>query len=161
MLLSPLALAIYLPLQARDAWVNGPIPLVPATLMPVMLVGLTIADSFAGERERHTLPTLLASRLSDRAILIGKIVPSAGLGWAASLLVPGSGARHREPCQQRFPRGHILAARPDRSRQFGILDRCICGCRWGAYLAALSDSSGGIPTVDVRLSLAPPFWRRS
>ncbi len=80
MLLSLLALAIYLPLQARDAWVNGPIPLVPATLMPVMLVGLTIADSFAGERERQTLPTLLASRLSDRAILIGKIVPSVGLG---------------------------------------------------------------------------------
>jgi ABC-2 type transport system permease protein len=31
-----------------------------------------IADSFAGERERHTLETLLASRLSNRAILFGK-----------------------------------------------------------------------------------------
>ncbi len=31
-----------------------------------------IADSFAGERERHTLETLLASRLSNRAILLGK-----------------------------------------------------------------------------------------
>lgn len=31
-----------------------------------------IADSFAGERERHTLETLLASRLSNRAILYGK-----------------------------------------------------------------------------------------
>jgi len=31
-----------------------------------------IADSFAGERERHTLETLLASRLSNQAILFGK-----------------------------------------------------------------------------------------
>jgi ABC-2 type transport system permease protein len=31
-----------------------------------------IADSFAGERERRTLETLLASRLSNRAILFGK-----------------------------------------------------------------------------------------
>lgn len=33
----------------------------------------TIADAFAGERERHTLETLLASPLSDRAILWGKM----------------------------------------------------------------------------------------
>lgn len=31
-----------------------------------------IADAFAGERERHTLETLLASRLSNHAILFGK-----------------------------------------------------------------------------------------
>lgn len=33
----------------------------------------TIADAFAGERERHTLETLLASPLTDRAILLGKM----------------------------------------------------------------------------------------
>ncbi len=31
-------------------------------------------DSFAGERERHTLETLLASRLPDHAILSGKLL---------------------------------------------------------------------------------------
>jgi ABC-2 type transport system permease protein len=33
----------------------------------------TIADAFAGERERHTLETLLASPATDRAILLGKM----------------------------------------------------------------------------------------
>jgi ABC-2 type transport system permease protein len=49
-----------------------------------------IADSFAGERERHTLETLLASRLSDRAILFGKagaaVGYGAGLTWISLLL---------------------------------------------------------------------------
>lgn len=34
----------------------------------------TIADAFAGERERHTLETLLATPLADRAILWGKMM---------------------------------------------------------------------------------------
>jgi ABC-2 type transport system permease protein len=49
-----------------------------------------IADSFAGERERHTLETLLASRLSDAAILLGKLGAVVGYVWAqvlASLLL--------------------------------------------------------------------------
>jgi ABC-2 type transport system permease protein len=40
-----------------------------------------VADSFAGERERHTLETLLATRLSERAILIGKIAASILYGF--------------------------------------------------------------------------------
>ena len=39
-----------------------------------------VPDSFAGERERHTLETLLASRLSDRAILLGKVGARVRLG---------------------------------------------------------------------------------
>jgi ABC-2 type transport system permease protein len=42
-----------------------------------------MVDSFAGERERHTLETLLASRLSDRAILFGKIL--AGILYGAGI----------------------------------------------------------------------------
>jgi ABC-2 type transport system permease protein len=45
-----------------------------------------IADSFAGERERHTLETLLASRLSDRSILFGKIAASIAYGWIIAML---------------------------------------------------------------------------
>ena len=45
-----------------------------------------IADSFAGERERHTLETLLASRLSDRAILFGKIAACIAYGWLMAML---------------------------------------------------------------------------
>jgi ABC-2 type transport system permease protein len=58
-------------------------------LLPVFLsafvITAVIADSFAGERERHTLETLLASRLSDRSILFGKIAASMAYGWLISV----------------------------------------------------------------------------
>lgn len=44
-------------------------------------------DAFAGERERHTLETLLASRVPDRAILLGKIVALLEYGSIAALVV--------------------------------------------------------------------------
>src|SRR6185503_5143880 len=46
--------------------------IVPSFVLVQLLAGI-MADSFAGERERHTLETLLATRLSDLAILMGKI----------------------------------------------------------------------------------------
>jgi ABC-2 type transport system permease protein len=57
--------------------------MLPCAWLPFMMVGTTMADSFAGERERHTLETLLASRLSDRAILFGKIL--AGILYGAAI----------------------------------------------------------------------------
>jgi ABC-2 type transport system permease protein len=41
----------------------------------------TIADSFAGERERHTLETLLATRLSEWTILLGKLLTPLLWAW--------------------------------------------------------------------------------
>jgi ABC-2 type transport system permease protein len=55
-----------------------------------LLAGIT-ADSFAGERERHTLETLLASRLSDLAILIGKIAAGVVLTWGLIAFTLGLG----------------------------------------------------------------------
>ena len=65
------------------------------------MVSSLIADSVAGERERHTLETLLASRLSDSAILIGKIIAAVlyGVGFAVANLLIGLVAvnvAHRE-----------------------------------------------------------------
>src|SRR5262249_22576218 len=54
--------------------------------LPFVILLNLIADTFAGERERHTLETLLASRLSDRAILFGKVGAATAYGWAAGLL---------------------------------------------------------------------------
>ena len=67
----------------------GTKPILPLTCLyrPAILVGISIPDSFAGERERHTLPTLLASRLSDRAILFGKIITSVAFGWGVTLVL--------------------------------------------------------------------------
>ena len=60
--------------------------LIIAVIVPALLIGVMVPDSFAGERERHTLGTLLASRLSDRAILFGKLVTPIAVGWGAALL---------------------------------------------------------------------------
>jgi len=86
-LLSPVLLAIYFPLQEGGAFVKSPLPLLMSFVAPLVLVGLSIPDAFAGERERHTLPTLLASRLPDRAILFGKIVTCVGFGWGVTLFL--------------------------------------------------------------------------
>lgn len=81
---------IFLPLQAGRAWVETPLLLLAWAWLPYLLAATTISDSFAGERERHTLETLLASRLSDRAILFGKalavIVYACGLSWILVVL---------------------------------------------------------------------------
>jgi ABC-2 type transport system permease protein len=53
--------------------------------LPSMLVLGMIPDSFAGERERHTLPTLLASGLSDSAIVLGKISVVVIYAWAFAI----------------------------------------------------------------------------
>lgn len=58
--------------------------------LPYLLIISVITDSFAGERERHTLETLLSTRLSDQAILYGKmgaaLVYGAGLSLASFFL---------------------------------------------------------------------------
>jgi ABC-2 type transport system permease protein len=77
---------IFLPLQMGRAWVESPMVLVYWAWVPLFLVTSVIADSFAGERERHTLETLLASRLSDWAILFGKVGSAVGYGVAITWL---------------------------------------------------------------------------
>lgn len=81
---------VFFPIQAGRQWVDSYQMLVFGLILPVFLVLAVVADTFAGERERHTLETLLASRLSDRAILIGKISAVVIYGWGltvASLIV--------------------------------------------------------------------------
>jgi len=77
---------IFLPLQTGEEWVTSPLALLFSGWLPFMLVGTTMVDAFAGERERHTLETLLASRLSDRAILFGKILAGVIYGLAMTLM---------------------------------------------------------------------------
>ena len=92
MLGAPLVLfGVYVPWDAGEFWLSGPPPIIGATALAILAVVLTIPDSIAGERERHTLETLLASRLPDRAIVLGKLGFSFGLAAtiAISVLVLG------------------------------------------------------------------------
>jgi len=87
LLIPVVMLGVYLPLQIGRALVEGPWSLLASVFVPMMMVGMTIPESFAGERERHTLGTLLASRLSDRAILFGKVAVAVGYAWGMTLVL--------------------------------------------------------------------------
>ncbi|OGO16895.1 MAG: hypothetical protein A2Z14_01885 [Chloroflexi bacterium RBG_16_48_8] len=80
-----LVLGILPPIQWGPTWVESPFALGLALWIPLMLVSNVVSDSFAGERERHTLETLLASRLSDQAILFGKLAAAISYGWGIAL----------------------------------------------------------------------------
>jgi len=85
-LLLPFAfIGLYGPFSDAD-WVESPFVAIMCTIFSMVFLLTTIPDSFAGERERHTLPTLLASRLPDPAILIGKLAVAIGYGWGVVML---------------------------------------------------------------------------
>jgi ABC-2 type transport system permease protein len=77
---------IFLPLQMGLNYVQSNMVLILWVWVPLFLVSSVVADAFAGERERHTLETLLSSRLSDRAILFGKVGAAIAYGWGLSML---------------------------------------------------------------------------
>ena len=68
-----LMLGIFTPLNMGSVWLTSPIMLAYWPILASGMVSTLIADAFAGERERHTLESLLATRLSDSAILVGKV----------------------------------------------------------------------------------------
>ena len=78
------------PWQAGPAWLGSPLPLLYWGWLATYLAAAATSGSFAREREQHTLESLLATRLPDSAILLGKIsmgVVYAGVLVAASLLL--------------------------------------------------------------------------
>jgi ABC-2 type transport system permease protein len=75
---------IGMPLQWGAMWLESGASLTLWLVIPMVLAATIIADTFAGERERHTLETLLASRLSDRAILLGKISSAVTFEWVVT-----------------------------------------------------------------------------
>lgn len=86
MLLSPLLLATIFPITWGPDWLAEVPPLAISVITSVILVAVMVPESIAGERERHTLETLLASRLPDRAILAGKLLVPLAVGWGASII---------------------------------------------------------------------------
>lgn len=79
-------LGVLMPWHQGRLWIEAPAFLLIWTWYPLFLVAAVTADAFAGERERHTLETLLASRLSDRVILFGKTLAIVSYGWSIALV---------------------------------------------------------------------------
>jgi len=90
-LILALILGVVAPVQLGPEWVESKLIIAYWPFLAATMVSSLIADSVAGERERHTLETLLASRLADSAILLGKIIAAVlyGLGFAVANLVIG------------------------------------------------------------------------
>ncbi|HXQ96114.1 MAG TPA: ABC transporter permease subunit [Candidatus Acidoferrales bacterium] len=86
LLFSFLIFGVFLPLQIGPDLVRQPAAILPFAWVPLLLASGMVADGIAGERERHTLETLLASRLSDRSILLGKVVAAIAYGWGFMLV---------------------------------------------------------------------------
>src|SRR5205823_12344683 len=78
---------VYLPLQFGLQWLElSPIEMFVVLRIPFFVIISFVGDAIAGERERHTLETLLASRISDRAILLGKIIVTTSYAWSTALV---------------------------------------------------------------------------
>jgi len=82
---------IVLPLNLGVRFVTPGVMMVVGMILPLLFVLPIVADSFAGERERHTLETLLATRLPDKAILFGKLAAIVVFALAMSALSLGIG----------------------------------------------------------------------
>ncbi len=83
---------VFLPWQFREMWFESIFTVFWVLFIATFWTTSVIADSFAGERERHTLETLLASRLSNRAILLGKFSAAVAYVWGQILVCLLAGA---------------------------------------------------------------------
>ncbi len=77
---------VVIPLQSGAEWFNVPLLQIVWAWVPLFMSTWLVADAIAGERERHTLETLLASRLSDKAILLGKVGAAVLYGFGIELV---------------------------------------------------------------------------
>lgn len=86
LIFSPFLLGTVFPISWGPEWLHQLPPLIVATITSVIIVAVMVPESIAGERERHTLETLLASRLPDRAILLGKLLVPLAVGCGLAIL---------------------------------------------------------------------------
>jgi ABC-2 type transport system permease protein len=81
-LLVILFLGVFVPLQIGAEWAVTPAMFFYWPFLTASMTSTIVADAVAGERERHTLETLLATRLPDTAILLGKVAAAVMYGYA-------------------------------------------------------------------------------
>jgi ABC-2 type transport system permease protein len=78
---------VFFPIAQAEAWMAGIAPTAFFVVIPLFIAGPHVADTFAGEKERNTLETLLATRLPDHSIYLGKILAVCLYAWALAWLM--------------------------------------------------------------------------
>jgi ABC-2 type transport system permease protein len=79
-------LGVLVPREMAPMWLSGsPEAILLFLLLPSIIAGGIGADAFAGERERRTLETLLATPLSDVAVVAGKAIAAITAALAVSV----------------------------------------------------------------------------
>jgi ABC-2 type transport system permease protein len=89
------AFGVYEPLRVGADWLQSPgMVLSISVLVPFVVIGSISPYAFVGERVRGTLEALLATPVSDRALLFGKIAAAVLFGWGLALvsLLLGAGS---------------------------------------------------------------------
>lgn len=76
-----------IPVEIEDGQITGGYWVQLWVTLPTIIVMGLIPFTFAGERETHTLPTLLASPLSDRALVFGKMALPVIYGLVCGLII--------------------------------------------------------------------------
>jgi ABC-2 type transport system permease protein len=80
-------LGVMVPESMAPLWLAGsPDAIQLFLILPSIIAGGLAADAFAGERERRTLETLLATPLSDTSIVFGKAAAAILASFTASLI---------------------------------------------------------------------------
>ena len=82
---------IVVPADSAGLWADPTQIAALYSIFPSVLAATFAADSFAGERERKTLETLLATPLGDHAILLGKTLAAVFLALLGSGLAMSAG----------------------------------------------------------------------
>jgi ABC-2 type transport system permease protein len=86
-ILVTVALGVLVPRSTAQQWlVDSPDAILLFLLLPPVIAGSLGADAFAGERERRTLETLLATPLSDRAVVAGKALAALTAAIAVTVV---------------------------------------------------------------------------
>ncbi len=78
---------LILPLEFGSGWFDQNAAIYAWLSLPVLLLLRSMGDTFAGERERHTLETLLATRLPNQALYIGKMIIPVIWTWVFTQIV--------------------------------------------------------------------------
>lgn len=87
-LLICVAFGFYEPLKSAPEWLQSNTMVFSISiLIPFITIGFISPYSFVGERMRGTLEPLLATPVSDQAILFGKIGIAILFGWGVTLIV--------------------------------------------------------------------------